>query len=308
MYDANGRESFSTVEEVVEISNVTLDQALFEVPVDYREVKYPSEMYAIGGKSETSRQSSGIDASNSPISSNVRLPGASSSPGNAVAPNGGRPETPLSSPISSNVLLPGPDSSPGNVAAPKSDEQNAVSTKKPGMIRVGLAGVRIATVGEGINAAELSAAIQNSLGEYLKGTKIEIVPLEAKLASAQSEEAKRKGCDYVIVATASHKKGGGSGFGKMLAQTVAQTGIPHTGGVAGNVAGQAATTAINAASMSGSFKSKDELTLDLKLLSTTDNSSPLTKQFKAKAKSDGDDIITSVVEQAAQAIVDAVGK
>lgn len=70
-----------------------------------------------------------------------------------------------------------------------------------------------------------------------------------------------------------------------------------------------ATTAIvTAGSLSGNVKSKDELTLDLKLQSTADNNSPLAKQFKAKAKSDGDDIISAITEQAAQAIIDAVGK
>jgi hypothetical protein len=34
----------------------------------------------------------------------------------------------------------------------------------------------------------------------------------------------------------------------------------------------------------------------------------LAKQFKAKAKSDGEDIITPLIEQAAQAIVDAAAK
>lgn len=41
--------------------------------------------------------------------------------------------------------------------------------------------------------------------------------------------------------------------------------------------------------------------LHLKLTSSTDNSSALSKQFKAKAKSDGDDIISAVIEQAAKA-------
>jgi len=95
----------------------------------------------------------------------------------------------------------------------------------------------------------------------------------------------------------------------MLASTVAQTGIGHTGSVAGNIAGQVATTAIvTAGSFSGNVKTKDELTLDLKLQSTADNTSPFARQFKAKAKSDGDDIISTVVEQAAQAIIDTLGK
>lgn len=198
-----------------------------------------------------------------------------------------------------------------NAATPKNDASESVGAKKAGTVRLGLAGVKTGAVGEGISAADLSAAIQNSLGDYLKGTKVEIVPLEAKLPSAQAEEAKQKECDFIVVANVSHKKGGGGGFGfgKVLGQVVGQTGIGHTGSTIGNIAGQMATTAIvTAGSLSGNVKSKDELTLDLKLVSTADNSSPLTRQFKAKAKSDGDDIISAVVEQAAQAIIDAVGK
>ena len=79
--------------------------------------------------------------------------------------------------------------------------------------------------------------------------------------------------------------------------------------MAGAVAGQVATTAIiSATSVAGNVKSKDELTLDLKLSSTVDNSSPLAKQFKAKAKSDGDDIISQIIEQIATALVETVGK
>jgi hypothetical protein len=34
----------------------------------------------------------------------------------------------------------------------------------------------------------------------------------------------------------------------------------------------------------------------------------LTKQYKAKAKSDGEDIISPLIQQAAQAIIDAAAK
>ena len=70
-----------------------------------------------------------------------------------------------------------------------------------------------------------------------------------------------------------------------------------------------ATTAIvTAGSMSGNVKSKDEIALDLRLLSSTDNRQAIARQFKTKAKSDGDDIVSAIVEQVAQAIIDAVGK
>lgn len=271
-FDASGKVSFSMTQEVVELSKATLDQALFEAPADYREVKSTSEMYASSGTSGLSYNgpSNSSSSSSSGMSSNIRN------------------------------------------AADLRNDAPTIGAKKEGTIRIGLAGVKTGAVGEGITAADLSAAIQNSLSSYLKGTKVEIVPLEAKLASAQADEAKQKECDYILTATASHKKGGGGGFGgfgKMLGSVVSQTGIGHTGSTVGNIAGQMATTAIvSATSLSGNVKSKDELTLDLAIVSIANNSSVLAKQFKAKAKSNGDDIISTVVEQAAQAIIDTVGK
>jgi hypothetical protein len=276
-FDANGAESFSTVQEVVELSKSTLEQSLFEIPADYREVKSASEMYASAGTSGVSYNGGSTTASST-----------------SYGPSSG---------MSASIR---------NAASQRSGETPSIGAKTPGTIRLGLAGVKVGSVGEGITAADLAAAIQNSLGDYLKGTKVEIVQLDAKLASAQAAEAKEKECDYIVLANASHKKGGsggGFGFGKMLAQTVAQTGIGHTGSVAGNIAGQVATTAIvSAGSFSSNVKNKDEITLEIKLQPTTDNTSPLARQFKAKAKGDGDDIIAAVIEQAAQAIIDAVGK
>jgi hypothetical protein len=55
------------------------------------------------------------------------------------------------------------------------------------------------------------------------------------------------------------------------------------------------------------MKSKDEITLDLKL-NKADGGAALAKVYKAKAKSNGDDIISQVIEQAAQEIVNVLGK
>ena len=38
MFDPSGAESFSTINEVIEFSNATLDASLFDVPAGYRQV------------------------------------------------------------------------------------------------------------------------------------------------------------------------------------------------------------------------------------------------------------------------------
>jgi outer membrane lipoprotein SlyB len=79
------------------------------------------------------------------------------------------------------------------------------------------------------------------------------------------------------------------------------------GSTAGAVAGQIASTAIyTAANASANIKPKDELTLDIKL--QNGETVAVTKQFKAKAKSAGEDIISPIVEQAATALVETIGK
>lgn len=268
MFDASGKETMAMIQEVVELSKATLDQRLFEAPADYREVKDSTELYAAAVSAPST--SGGFD------------------------PNGSTPSA-----LSSSVK---------NAAAPQPEAPTVttLSAKKPGTVRIGVA-VKTTSVGEGITANDLSAAIQNTIGQFLKGTKVEVVPLEARLAAAQAGEAKEKECDFVLTATAAHKKGGGGfGFGKLVSAVAP---VLPMGGVGGMVASQVLTTAvITASSVAGNVKSKDELSLDLKLTSTTDNSVALAKQLKTKAKADGDDIISALVEQAAQAILDSVSK
>jgi hypothetical protein len=177
-------------------------------------------------------------------------------------------------------------------------------------IRVGLAAVKTASVGEGLDAQQFSVGIQSLISEYLKSPKIEIVALEARLPTAIETEIKEKSLDYVVFVTASHKKGGG-GFGKMFSAVAPALGqiAPMAGmggSVAGAVAGQVASTAImTAATMSQNVKAKDAVELNVTMQKPLDKSNVLTKQFKAKAKANGEDIITPLIEQTAQAIMDA---
>ena len=273
MFGEDGRESFSTINEVVELSQATLDQSLFDPPADYREVK---------------------DFSAASLTA-------------SAAASGGNTDEPSPTQTADSGLSANAKSMADAQAPPVAVELGA---KKAGVVRLGIVAVKTGSVGEGLNASDLAAAVQNTLGEYLKSPAVETVRLEAKLPSQIEEEARQKECDFVVYAGVSHKKGGGGGFGgmfgKVMAPAVGQVGIGHTGSTAGNVAGQVATQAIvSAGSMSANVKQKDELTLDVKVQAPGNSAPAAARQFKSKARSSGEDIITPVVEQAARMILDA---
>ena len=76
-----------------------------------------------------------------------------------------------------------------------------------------------------------------------------------------------------------------------------------------NVAGKATqVTIMTAAAASGNVKAKEQLTPEVRLVTPGTPAPVAAKQFRAKAKADGEDIITPLVEQAAQMLVDAALK
>ena len=281
MFDESGKETMSMVNEVIELSKATLEMALFEVPADYREAGDPSQMYS---SASYSRSSAGTSSNRGTSSSSMPMPNASS----------------------------GSQSGTSRSGSTSADSGSGPAAKQPGVIRIGLAGVKTGAVGDAISATDLAAAVQNTITSFLKVPNIEVVTLEARLSSAVAAEAQQKECDYVIYTTVSHKKGGGGGFGGMFGQalgsSIGQTGLGHTGSTAGNVAGHIATrTIVSATSVSSNVKSKDEITLDIKL-NKADGGSALAKVYKVKAKANGDDIISQVIEQAAEEIVRVLGQ
>lgn len=268
IFGDNGTESFSMINEVIELSPATLDAALFELPAGYREVP---DFAGVSMANQTSLSSSEQPASNdSGMNANVK-----------------------------------------NLAQGTAATATPLGEKKAGVVRLGLAAVKTGTVGEGLNATELAAAVAHTLTEYLKAPNIELVPLEARLPALMVAEARQKECDFVISTLVTHKKGGGGGFGGMLGKVAPALGsvapVAGMGSTAGAVAGQVASTVIyTAAGLSANVKSKDEMTLELSLQAPGNAAAPaVNKQFKTKAKANGEDIISPLIEQAAQSIIDA---
>ena len=265
MFDASGKETFSTVSEVLEISRATLDAGLFEAPAGYREVNSAAEMYTAGAFANSQREESKPSATSQAVRS-------------AAQP----------APASSTTQL-GP--------------------KKPGVIRVGLARVKTGAVGDAIDPNDLAAAVRNSLSESLQAPNVEVVNLDAESPSALDAELKQKDCDFVVYSTVTHKKGGGGfgGFGSVINSAIAHTPIGSTGSTAGNVAvAVARDAAISANNVATNIKSKDEMSLDLKVQKPSGNV-VLSKQFKAKAKSDGDNVISQVTASGASAVTQSLG-
>ncbi|MFL6215915.1 MAG: DUF4412 domain-containing protein [Blastocatellia bacterium] len=196
-----------------------------------------------------------------------------------------------------------------NLANKPAEQPQALEPKKASVIRLGLTRVKTTSVGEGMNAAELAAAIRNSLAQSLKNPNVEVVMIEAASASQIDAEAKQKECDFIITASVEHKKGG-SKFGQFAPALshVASLG-GYSGSTAGAVAGEVASAAIiTAASASANVKAKDQLTLDINVQAPANAVAVAEKQFKTKAQSNGEDIISPTAQQAAQAILEATKK
>jgi hypothetical protein len=261
MIGPNGMEAFSTTNEVIEFSQATLDDSLFDVPEGYREVQDFASAFAAA----------------------YGTPGANN---------------PSSNESATSAAVPSTASTANNPTTP------AVGPKRAGVIRLGVVAVKTGNVAEGMNASELALAVRNTLLQQLKATNVEAVPIEATGAAIQAE-AQQKECDYVVFSNVSHKKGGGGGFGSMLGNSASS--IASSVGY-GHGTAAAVTANATSAVVAQSIKAKDELTLDVRLERPGSTTPSFAQQFKGKAKSAGEDIITPLVQEASQAAIQAVGK
>jgi hypothetical protein len=174
------------------------------------------------------------------------------------------------------------------------------------VIRIGVVQPK-AQMGQGNSGANVAEPILSMLSQYLKGPAQEIVPLSAMLSSQIDAEAKANECDYVLFSTISQKLGGG-GAASFLKKAGPMTSmipvVGRAGGVSGAVAGAVTGTAVSsAASVASTVKAKSEITFEYKLMIPGNDVPVLANTEKAKAKEDGEDIISPLMEQAATAIV-----
>ncbi len=156
------------------------------------------------------------------------------------------------------------------------------------------------------NATGFATAVRDLFASYLKGPSIKTIALESRLPSQALLEARGLECGYVLLVTVERKKAGGSGLGRIIGQATgaAVTRAPIYGGVGGAVASGATWAGGEAIyRFASEIRAKDELELSYRLGPPEAVERAKAVTAKARAKSDGEDLLTPLVEKAANGIV-----
>jgi hypothetical protein len=198
--------------------------------------------------------------------------------------------------------------------------------KAPGKIRIGVAPAQ-AQMGQGNDAqADYGTPIRNSIVLLMSGPAVEITTLDSRIPIQVQAEAQQKECDYILYASVTVKhSGGGGGFGKFMKMAgPAASAIPMAGGagnmggaMGGQMAGMAASVAAQTAqqqamnqlsSFNGQIKSKDDVSVEYHLYPTGQDKAKVENALKGKAKTDGEDVLTPLILQAANTVLAEVTK
>ena len=203
------------------------------------------------------------------------------------------------------------------VAAPQ-----VLGPKAAGKIRIGVAPPD-AQLGQGNNAgADYSTPIRNAEIALMSGPAIEIAPLDSHIAMQLQAEAQQKQCDYILFSAVTVKHGAAGGFGKLakfggVAASMTPMGAMARGMGGAVAASAAASVAAQAAQQqaisqlagfNGQIKSKDDVTVQYQLVASGQSSPALQNSLKAKAKSDGEDVLTPLLQQTANEVLGAASK
>jgi len=188
----------------------------------------------------------------------------------------------------------------------------ALAQQEPTVTRICLAPSSVEAGSSNANAA-MDATRENFLS-YLTGPSLKAEVLKSRLASQVKEEAQQAGCPFLLLTTVKlvSKKGGSSMLGQVAAGAVRQ-GAYEAGIATGNTAGRIAGSAVSAAANQAAYNyavgihNKDELTLAWRL-EAADGTVLVDKKESRKAKADGEDLLTPLIQVASEQIVAAAKK
>lgn len=159
------------------------------------------------------------------------------------------------------------------------------------------------------SAGDSAEAVRTLIAQYLGGPKLDIITLSARIPSQIEAEAKEKACDYVLQAELSQKKARSGGFGLLQGAGIAADVLPYSGAYgshAGAVAATAARSSVHAASTaSDGVRAKSDVALSYRLIQSGTGAITTASSLKRKAKEDGEDVLSPMIEAMATAVVAA---
>lgn len=158
------------------------------------------------------------------------------------------------------------------------------------------------------NATTAMDATRENFVSFLTGPTLKAEPLKSRLESQVREEAKLAECPYVLYTTIKliSKRGGSNLLGQATAAAVRE-GAYAAGAATGTAAGRIAGSAVSGAAHQAAYnyavtiKNKDELTIGYRL-EAAGGKVLLDKKEQRKAKADGEDLLTPLVQQASEEV------
>lgn len=184
----------------------------------------------------------------------------------------------------------------------------ALAQQERNMTRICLAPASVeASSGDANTAID---AARESFNAYLTGPSLKSEPLKSRLESQAREEARQAGCPWTLFTTLKVVSKNSSNILGQVAAGAVREGAYAAGQATGTTAGRAAGSAVYSAAnqtawnYATTIRKKDELTLGYRLESL-DGTVLLDKREKRTAKSDGEDLLTPMVQAAAEQIVSA---
>jgi hypothetical protein len=158
------------------------------------------------------------------------------------------------------------------------------------------------------DAAAMGTAVRDLFVTYLSGPALQLSPLDSRVRPQAVQEARQKGCGHLVTATLTRKRSGGgsNALGRIVggAAGTAAWHIPATSAGAAVARGVGVGAAHAVEAIATGTRAKDELRIEWALAPLAGGRPLLARDEKLKASSDGEDLLTPLVQRAAEAIVE----
>lgn len=306
--------------EVAAVSKDKLPADLFDVPVNYRQATTFAELYAPPPAAQVMAGTPAAGTPQAQVGSPTAYPAAPMA-GNPMAMM--NPEMMAQAQAAAMGMRPGAGI-PGMPGAPAAGgtaiaAPQQLGPKAPGKIRIGVASPD-AQVGQGTNSGmDYATPIRNVIIQYMTGPAVEVAAIGSRIPIQIQAEAQQKQCDYLLYSGVTVKHGGGGGFGRFMKMAGPATNVvPMVGMAKGMGAAAAASAASSAAAQAqalnslanfnGQIKSKDEVTISYQLVAFGQQAPKLSNTLKAKATSDGQDVLSPLIQDLANTVLTEAAK